>query len=418
MVRRIRALKYGPAREKQMPQDDKPLGAAHAGAQLAVVRSTVSVVVQTLIVMMATFFAVGVFLNILGVKEGGIREWYEILLTCVISLAALYQTTLRPLTRLAAEHAAASAESRFWAVAQSTVDGIVMFDADKRILFANKAAERMFGYQAGSLQGQCMEILLPEDLKQAFAESVETFLRTKQSMIIGKGPTERAGLRTNGERFPMEISVSELVADSGIQFVVVVRDISARKNAEHEIQERTTRLNALLANSPLGMVVLDKNHRVQMCNPAFEELFQYKSAEIAGLELDGLVASVELKEEASEMTESNLQGKVSHAITRRRRKDGSLVDVEVHGVPLLIGGQLEGAYAIYQDVSERKTLKLYEQLLPVCCVCGKIRDDQGRAPGQGPWDRLDRYIASHSDAKLTHTFCPECLAQYRKDQGI
>ncbi len=94
------------------------------------------------------------------------------------------------------------------------------------------------------------------------------------------------------------------------------------------------------------------------------------------------------------------------------------MDVEVYGVPMLIDGQLEGAYAIYQDISDRKKLQLYEQMLPVCCMCGKIRDDQGLAPGQGPWDRLDRFISRHSDARLTHTFCPECLAQYRKEQGI
>jgi len=401
-----------------LPKDDKPIKAAHAGAQLSVVRSTVAVVLQTLIVMMATFFAVGMFLNILGVKAGGIREWYEILLTCVLSLAVLYQTTLRPLARLAAEHAAASAESRFWTVAQSTLDGILLFDADKRIAFANQAAERMYGYKAGSLQGQCMEILLPEEIKREFRECLETYLRTKQDTVIGQGATERAGLRTNGERFPVEISVSELVANGVIQFVAVVRDISARKRAEHEIQERTTRLNALLANNPLAIVVINKSRRVQMCNPAFEDLFQYKSAEIAGLEVDTLVAPEELKAEASGMTESNLQGKVSHLITRRRRKDGSLVDVEIHGVPLLIGHQVEGGYGIYQNISERKKLQLYEQMLPVCCVCGKIRDDQGLAPGQGPWDHLDRFISKHSDAKLTHTFCPECLAQYRKEQGI
>ena len=118
------------------------------------------------------------------------------------------------------------------------------------------------------------------------------------------------------------------------------------------------------------------------------------------------------------MTKAGMQGRATHAITRRRRKDRRLVDVEIHSVALLIGGQVEGAYAIYQDVSERKKLQLYEQLLPVCCVCGKIRDDQGMAPGQGPWDRLDHYISKHSDAKLSHTFCPECLVQYRKEQGL
>jgi PAS domain S-box-containing protein len=378
----------------------------------------VSVVLQTLIVMMATFFAVGLFLNILGVAEGGIREWYEILLTCMISLAALYQTTLRPLSRLAAEHAAASAEARFEAIAHAAGDAIVILDADWKVHFANRATEKMLGIPAGAWEKTPLEAILPEDSKQFLQEARTQYRETGKPVLSMMGTIELGLLRSDGSRLPAEVRVSEFRDGQQTLFVAMLRDISARKHAEHEIQERTTRLNALLANSPLGMVVLDKNHRVQMCNPAFEELFQYRSAEIAGLELDTLVASEELQEEASDMTKAGMRGQVAHAITRRRRKDGSLVDVEVYGVPMLIGGQLEGSYAIYQDISERKKLQLYEQMLPVCCMCGKIRDDQGLAPGQGPWDRLDRFISKHSDAKLTHTFCPECLAQYRKEQGI
>jgi PAS domain S-box-containing protein len=401
-----------------MPKEDGRIGVAHAEAQLGVVRSTVGIVVRALVVMLATFFLVGLLLNGLGVGPGALREAYLAVLTCIIGLSVLYTITLRPVARLAAKQAASGAESLFRSVAQAVHDGIVIYDVERKIRFSNKAAERMFGYEAGSLQGEFLEVLLPEELKQAFRESVETFLRTKQSDVIGKGAVEREGQRTNGERFPVEISMNDLQANGETLFVVVLRDISARKNAEHEIQERTTRLNALLSNNPLAMVVLDKNHRVQMCNPAFEEMFQYRSAEIAGLDVDKLVAPEELLEEASAMTKLGMQGRAAHAISQRRRKDGSLVDVEIHGVPMLIDGKLEGTYGIYQDITERKKLKLYEQLLPVCCVCGKIRDDAGVAPGQGAWDRLDYYISKHTDARLTHTFCPECLVQYRKEQGI
>jgi hypothetical protein len=51
-------------------------------------------------------------------------------------------------------------------------------------------------------------------------------------------------------------------------------------------------------------------------------------------------------------------------------------------------------------------------------MCGKIRDDQGGPQGQGKWDRLDHYVARHSDAQVSHTFCPDCLAEYRRREGL
>ncbi|HEV8384926.1 MAG TPA: PAS domain S-box protein, partial [Candidatus Acidoferrales bacterium] len=244
------------------------------------------------------------------------------------------------------------------------------------------------------------------------------YRETGKPALAGRGMFELELQRSDGSRFSAELCVSELREGRRSLFVSTMRDISARRQVEREIQERTMRLNALIASSPLAIVVLDKNQRVQMCNPAFEELFQYRSAEIAGLDLDPLVAPAFLMEEATGMTRRGVEGEPTHAITRRRRKDGSLVDVEIHSVPLLVSAQLEGAYAIYQDQTERNKLKLYEQILPVCCMCGKIRDDQGVESGAGSWDRLEHYITSHTDARLSHTFCPPCLEEYRKREGL
>jgi len=392
--------------------------AAHAGAQLAVVRSTLKIVLRTILVMLAAEWLGSMAMPALGISYGGFNEIFEALLSIAIALPILYSTTLRPVTELAAKHAAASAEARFQAIAQAAGDAIVILDVDWKVHFANRATEKMLGIPAGGWGNTPLETILPEDTRQFLQAARKEYRETGKPAPSMMGTIELGLLRSDGSRFPAEARVSEFRNGKQTLFVAMLRDISARKHAELEIQERTARLNALLANNPLAIVVIDKSRRVQMCNSAFEDLFQYKSAEIAGLEVDTLVAPEELKAEASGMTESNLQGKVSHLITRRRRKDGSLVDVEIHGVPLLIGHRVKGGYGIYQDISDRKKLQLYEQLLPVCCMCGKIRDDQGMAPGQGPWDRLDRFISKHSDAKLTHTFCPECLAQYRKEQGI
>lgn len=401
-----------------MPPKNVAGGIVSAEAQLSVVRSTVGIVLRALFVLGGTFLLAHFLLYWLRVSDGWMREFYEISLTCTIGLTVLYRVTLRPMARLAAQQAASGAETLFRTVAQAVQDGIVIHDAAGKIRFANAAAERMHGHKTGSLQEKLLESLIPEDRRQEFRDNLEMFLRTRQNPIVGKGVMELRGMKATGETFPIEISVNELKAKNETLFVAVLRDISARKRAEKEIQARTLRLNALLANSPMAIVVLDKNRRTEMCNPAFEQLFQYSSAEMVGQELDSLVASKEQQKEATNLTEQVMQCRESHAITKRRRKDGTFVDVEIHGVPLLIEGQLEGSYAIYQDISDRKRLQLYEQMLPVCCVCGKIRDDEGAGPGGGIWDRLDHYISKHTDAKLSHTFCPTCLEQYRKDQGI
>lgn len=117
-------------------------------------------------------------------------------------------------------------------------------------------------------------------------------------------------------------------------------------------------LYALLENSPIAIVVLDAQHRYTMCNPAFERLFQFTPAQLADQDLDTLIADSEMTEQATELTRAVLQGKKVHAIGRRRRRDGVIVDVEIYGIPLFVEGGLAGAYALYQDVTERKKAQL------------------------------------------------------------
>jgi hypothetical protein len=47
-------------------------------------------------------------------------------------------------------------------------------------------------------------------------------------------------------------------------------------------------------------------------------------------------------------------------------------------------------------------IKVLSGLLPICSSCKKIRNDKGY------WDQLEAYISSHSEAKLSHSICPEC----------
>ncbi len=112
-------------------------------------------------------------------------------------------------------------------------------------------------------------------------------------------------------------------------------------------------LEALIEHSPIAIAVLDGEHRFRLCNPAFQHLFQYRPEELASCALDSLIAAPDFLREASSMSRQVLAGEKVHTVTQRRRKDGMVIDVEIYGIPLLFDGQVEGVYALYQDVSER-----------------------------------------------------------------
>lgn len=112
-------------------------------------------------------------------------------------------------------------------------------------------------------------------------------------------------------------------------------------------------LEVLIVNSPIAIVTLDQSHRFTMANPAFLQLFRYNAEDLQGAEFDEMIAAPGTEQETRRLSATVLRGNKVHAITRRRRSDGSLIDVEVFGIPLLEDGRLAGVYGIYQDLTER-----------------------------------------------------------------
>ena len=55
-----------------------------------------------------------------------------------------------------------------------------------------------------------------------------------------------------------------------------------------------------------------------------------------------------------------------------------------------------------------RQINLYQKILPICCVCKKIRDDSGKKPGTGEWIIIEKFIHKKSDLDITSCYCPEC----------
>ena len=123
---------------------------------------------------------------------------------------------------------------------------------------------------------------------------------------------------------------------------------------EERAAEHNAYLQALTENNPLAIVALDANRRIQMCNPAFEKMFGYHQSEILGAELDALLAHDEYSSEAVGLTRRAAGGEVVRMKSKRRHSDGSLVDVQILGVPLVVNGKRVGSFGMYEDITDRR----------------------------------------------------------------
>ncbi len=69
----------------------------------------------------------------------------------------------------------------------------------------------------------------------------------------------------------------------------------------------------------------------------------------------------------------------------------------------------------FEKMELKQKIKLYEKILPICCVCKKIRDDSQTAPGKGRWVNYEMYLTEKSDLELSHGYCQDCLINIEKN---
>jgi PAS domain S-box-containing protein len=125
------------------------------------------------------------------------------------------------------------------------------------------------------------------------------------------------------------------------------------------VERQKQYFEALVKNSPVAVVTIDDAGIVTSWNPSAERLFGYTQSEAIGSPMNDLVANpADLRLESPRFVQlsgpedNQSSGSVFHAFTQRARKDGSLVDVEVLTVPIVVQGQRVGVYAIYHDITE------------------------------------------------------------------
>ena len=121
------------------------------------------------------------------------------------------------------------------AIIRSAMDAIITVDEHQRITVFNHAAQMMFGCSADEALGQHLERFIPERFRRDHREHVCQFSKTKTTnRAMGRlGPVY--GLRSNGREFPVEASISQAEIGGRKLLTVILRDITARQEAEERL---------------------------------------------------------------------------------------------------------------------------------------------------------------------------------------
>ncbi len=231
-------------------------------------------------------------------------------------------------------------------------DLVYVKDTESRYVLSNPAHMAFLG--VASLEAVIGKTLLdfyPAELAENFRADDQTVMQFGQPLISRE---EQAVVPWTGQAVWNLTTKVPLRDDSGkiIGLLGISRDITKRKQAEEEVARRKQFFESLFVNSPVAIVTLDPNQLITSCNPAFEKLFGYTQDQVIGCELDALVTSPETRAEANAYTQQVTQGGMVHGVGRRRRKDGTLVDVEIFGVPVIVAGQQVGVLGIYHDITD------------------------------------------------------------------
>jgi two-component system cell cycle sensor histidine kinase/response regulator CckA len=242
-------------------------------------------------------------------------------------------------------------QAQLGALLDNMPDMVWLKDTEGRLLAVNEAFAQAASLPREAILGRTDHEIFPRELADRFRNSDVSVERSGTRHTLDEGfrwPDGRVS-RIEMIKTPFRDGAGRVIGTTG-----VARDVTERDQAARILQQRTEELRAILHCSPLAICTVATDLTVLSWNPAAERCFGFAEAEVLGRPL--AIVSEEERAESSALCRRVAAGEsVADLPIRRRRRDGSVIDLALSAAPLRgAAGDVVGLIVVYQDVTERR----------------------------------------------------------------
>ncbi len=294
-------------------------------------------------------------------------QWSIPLLLLLTGLGAvILHAQIMPLASrlLRSEREANEKEMRIRTIVEGVGEGIITLDSKGIIESFNKGASIIFGYSPDEVIGKNIQMLMPEDIRAQYSAGMDRYLAGGEARIVGKQNVELPGLHKNGTQFQLELAFTEIVMNGRHLFTAIVRDITARKQAEIALFVEKERLRVTLGSIGDGVITTDRHGNVTYINHVGETMTGWSHDEAIGkplLEVFNIINShtgeVAFNPVEMVLRDENIAGLAEHTVLAQR--GGQIFAIEDSAAPIRdIEGRIIGVVLVFHDVSQARLMAI------------------------------------------------------------
>lgn len=241
------------------------------------------------------------------------------------------------------EEALRRSESRFKQLIASTLDAVISIDRHTNVIEWNPQAESTFGVRARDVVGRP----LPGDVVPALLEAIASGLPKRRIESVAR--------RGDGEEFPVEVMIDPVGSGDELTYTAFIRDISERKRALLELEQREQRFRALVEKSWSGVALLDSKLTFTFAGASTQRLLGYSEQDMLGSTFLSHVHPRD-KQAAREAlaTVTTAPSRQASAELRFQHNNGTWVWLEAFAQNLLHEPSVGAIVVNYRDITQRK----------------------------------------------------------------
>ncbi|MEG4324532.1 PAS domain S-box protein [Microcoleus sp. herbarium5] len=223
-------------------------------------------------------------------------------------------------------------QARFAGILEIANDAIISIDRTQRITLFNQGAEKIFGYKIEDILGEPLNLLLPEQFRNAHPQHIKQFAQSSTRARRMGERSEILGRRQDGTQFSAEASISRLEMGDETVFTVILRDISDRKQIEMALRNSEEQFRHAFEDASIGMAIVSLDGHWIKVNPALCQILGYSSEELLALSFQDITHPDDLDADLS-YAHQLLAGTISTYQLEKRyfHKQGHIIWIILNG---------------------------------------------------------------------------------------